>query len=184
MNLLPLDSPERIELVARWLGEPENYKWLDFGSTVQQITPVTLKIMTQRDIHVFRIYTADDDDVPAGVVGLSNVDRKFKTASIWAVLGNKRYGGHTLRACHEMLTLGFTELGLHAINAWTVETNVPAQRVIERLHFRYIGRQRQCQYVDGRPLDRLLFDLLAAEHQDLSHARYQHASTSDLRPVR
>jgi len=133
MKLLPLDSPELIELVASWLGKPENYKWLDFGSTVQQITPVTLKIMTQRDIHVFRIYTADDDDVPAGVVGLTNVDRRFKTASIWAVLGNKRYGGSTTEACDKILTLGFTELGLQAVNAWTLETNRPAQRVLERL---------------------------------------------------
>jgi len=32
MRLLPLDKPELIELVAGWLGEYENYKWLDFGS--------------------------------------------------------------------------------------------------------------------------------------------------------
>jgi len=184
MKLLPLDSPELIELVAGWLGKYDNYKWLDFGTGVQQITPITLKIMSQRNIHVFRVYTADDDDLPIGVVGLTNVDRNFKTASLWAVLGNKRYGGSTRHACHQMLTLGFTELGLRAINAWTVETNTPAQRCLEHLHFRYIGRQRQCHYIDGRPLDRLLFDLLATEHQDVSHAGYQHANASDLRPVR
>src|SRR6266480_2064504 len=93
MKLLPLDTPERIELVAGWLGKPDNYKWLDFGNGVQRVTPITLKIMSQRDLHVFRIYTAGDEDAPAGVVGLTNVDRNFKTASLWAVLGSKRYGG-------------------------------------------------------------------------------------------
>src|SRR6266550_3238139 len=58
MKLLPLDTPERIELVAGWLGKAENYKWLDFGNGVQRVTPITLKIMSQRDVHVFRIYTA------------------------------------------------------------------------------------------------------------------------------
>jgi len=29
---------------------------------------------------------------------------------------------------------------------------------IERLGFRFIGRQRQCHYIDGRPCDRLMFD--------------------------
>ncbi|HYT05054.1 MAG TPA: GNAT family protein [Gemmatimonadales bacterium] len=183
MRLLPLDRPELIELAAGWLGKHDNYKWLDFGNGVQQVTPIVLKIMTQRDIHVFRVYTADDEDLPIGVVGLTNVERNFKTASLWAVLGNKRYGGYTLRACSAILTLGFTELGLQAINAWTVETNIPAQRVLEQLHFRYIGRQRRCHYIDGRPLDRLLFDLLATEHQDVSHAGYQAARESDLRPV-
>src|SRR5437016_4170619 len=32
MKLLPLDSPELIELVAGWLGKADNYKWLDSGS--------------------------------------------------------------------------------------------------------------------------------------------------------
>src|SRR2546427_9737216 len=93
MKLLPLDSPDLIELVAGWLGKPDNYKWLDFGNGVQTLTPITLKIMTQRDIQVLRVYTANDRDLPIGVVGLTNVDRKFKTASLWAVLGIKRYGG-------------------------------------------------------------------------------------------
>jgi RimJ/RimL family protein N-acetyltransferase len=165
MKLLPLDSAELIELVAGWLGKPENFKWLDFGNGVQQVTPVTLKIMTQRDVHCLRVYTAGDADEPAGVVGLTNVDRRFKTAWIWAVLGNKRYGGCTLAACSQLLTLGFTDLGLHAISAWTVETNRASQRVIETLHFRYVGRQRQCHWIDGRPFDRLVYDLLATEHQ-------------------
>jgi len=184
MKLLPIDSVELIELVAGWLGKYDNYKWLDFGNGVQQINPVTLRIMTQRDIHVFRIYTAGEEEEPAGVVGLTNVDRKFRTASLWAVLGNKRYGGYTMQASHRMLTVAFTELRLQAVSAWTVETNIPAQRVLERLHFRYIGRQRQCHYLDGRPLDRLLFDLLATEHQDTSDAGLQPARASDLRAVR
>lgn len=184
VKLLPLDSDEAIALVAGWLGKYDNYKWLDFGDGVQQVSPVMLKIMTQRGLHQFRIYTADEGDVPAGVVGLTNVDRHFKTASLWAVLGNKRFGGYTLPACSAMLTYGFTELGLAMISAWTLETNIPAQRCLERLHFRYIGRLRQCHYIEGRPLDRLLFDLLASEHEDQSHVRPQHARASDLRPAR
>ena len=103
VKLLPLDSDEAIALVAGWLGKYDNYKWLDFGDGVQQVSPVMLKIMTQRGLHQFRIYTADEGDVPAGVVGLTNVDRHFKTASLWAVLGNKRFGGYTLPACSAML---------------------------------------------------------------------------------
>jgi RimJ/RimL family protein N-acetyltransferase len=164
MKLLPLDTPELLELVSQWLGREENCKWLDFGNGVQALTPAMIKIMTQRGLHVLRVYTADTDDVPVGVVGLSNVDRTFKTASLWAVLGNKRYGGATTRACSMVLTLGFTELGLGAVNAWTVEINVAGRRALERLGFTYVGRQRQCHRMDGRTYDRLLFDLLAEEH--------------------
>src|SRR3989442_8716368 len=121
MEVLPLDSPELIELAADCLGKRENYKWLDFGNGVQTLTPVTLKIMTQREIQVIRAYTADHGDLPVGVVGLTNVDRKFKTASLWAVLGNKRYGGSTTAECDKNLTLVCTRIGLHAVNAWALE---------------------------------------------------------------
>jgi len=167
MKLFTVDTPERIELAAGWLSDPANYKWLDFGNGIQKVTPVTLRVMTQRDLHVVRLYTPDEEDFPVGIVGLTNVDRNFKTASIWAVLGHKRYGGWTMPACSKMLTFAFTELGLRAVSAWTVEINVPAQRVLERLRFRPIGRQRQCHVIEGRAYDRLLFDLLATEHQEV-----------------
>lgn len=167
MELLPLDTPEQIELAAGWLSTYDNYKWLDFGAGVQKVGPATLKVMAQRDLHVIRLFTADDGDLPVGIVGLTNVDRSHKTATLWGVLGRKRYGGFITRATSRLLTYAFTELGLRAVTAWTVEINVASRRALERLHFRYIGRQRQCHYIDGRPYDRLLFDLLAAEHEEI-----------------
>src|SRR2546423_2642605 len=119
-KLVPLDSAEAIELVAGWLSKYDNYKWLDFGNGVQRLTPVALRVMTQRALHEFRIYTADDGDVPAGGLGLTNLDPDFYTASILAVLGNKRYRGSTLPACSALPTVAFKELGLEAVNAWTV----------------------------------------------------------------
>jgi len=166
MALLPIDTPEVIDLVSTWLSREENAKWLDFGNGVRSLTPAALKIMTQRGLHVLRVYTADPGNEPAGVAGLSNVDHRFKTASAWAVLGVKRYGGTTTSAVSELLTYGFTELGLAAVNAWTVDINTPARRALERLGFKYVGRQRQCHYLDGEPHDRLLFDLLPREHEE------------------
>lgn len=167
MKLLPLNTPEVLELVARWLADKENYQWLDFGNGRQIVTPALVKIMTQRDTHFIRVYTSDDNDTPIGVIGLNNVDRNFKTATLWAVAGDKsfRNRGYATKAGSKLLTLAFQELGLHAVNSWTVEHN-PSRRALERLNFRFIGRQRQCHYIDGRPYDRLLFDILACEHKE------------------
>ena len=165
MKLLPLDRPELIQLAAQWLGREENYKWLDFGDGVHALSRVSLTIMTQRDLHLLRLFTADDSDLPVGLVALSDIRRESKTAgSLWAVLGRKRYGGYTCRAASKLLTFGFVELGLEAVSAWTVESNVAARRVLEQLKFRYVGRQRRRHWIDGRPYDRLLYDLLAREH--------------------
>lgn len=167
VKLRPIDTPELIDIVAGWMARKHNYQWMDFGNGRQIITPISLKMMMQRDIHVLQVFTSEPDDVPIGVVGLSNVDRNLRTASIWVVLGNKRYGGCTIRALDKILTFGFGELGIRAVSAWTVETNSPSLRLLDQLNFRFIGRQRQCHYIDGRLFDRLLFDILDSEHKEV-----------------
>jgi RimJ/RimL family protein N-acetyltransferase len=168
MQLLPLDSPERIRLVAHWLTQKENYQWLDFGDGRQLVSPEWLKIAMQRGSYVLRLFTADNDETLIGVVGLSNVNPHFKTANIWVVLGDKSQSGrgYASRATSMMLTFGFKDLGLGAIHTWIVEHN-PSIRVAQQVRFRPIGRQRKCHYIDGRAYDRLWFDLLSAEHEEV-----------------
>jgi RimJ/RimL family protein N-acetyltransferase len=167
VKLISIDTPELLQLVAGWLAQKENYQWLDAGDGRQLRSPEWLKVATQRGTHVLRLFTSDVDDAPIGVVGLGSINRIFKTAAIWVVLGDKRYArqGYATRAFARMLTLGFAQLGLHAISTWTVEHN-PSIHVVLRNGFRPIGRQRQCHYIDGRACDRLLFDLLATEHHE------------------
>jgi len=165
MNLLPLDRPALLELVAGWLAEKQNYQWLDFGDGRQVVTAPLLRVMVQRETHFLRVYT-DDDDVPVGVAGFNSVDRRFRTATLWGVTGEKsfRSRGYASSAAARLLTIAFRELKLHAVNTWVVDGN-PSRRLIERLDFRFVGRQRQCHYIDGQCRDRLFYDLLASEHR-------------------
>ena len=184
MTLLPLDRPELFELVAGWLARKENHQWLDFGNGRQSFAPALLKIMAQRDTHFLRAYTSDRNDIPIGVLGLNGVDRAFKTATFWGLSGDKsfRNRGFSTFASSRFLALAFSDLGLHAINTWAVDCN-PSLRTIERLGFRYIGRQRQCHYIDGRLHDRLMFDLLASEYRELDEERWQRTEKSHSEAV-
>ncbi|HZF14556.1 MAG TPA: GNAT family protein [Steroidobacteraceae bacterium] len=172
MKLLPLESPEVIGVAAGWLAREENYRWLDFGAGRQRVSPALLKVMAQRESHFMRVYTADHDDTPVGIVGLNSVDRGFRTATLWGVAGEKSFRSRGLAtfAGSQILTLAFRDLGLHAVNTWVADGN-PSLRVVERLHFRPVGRMRQCHYMDGKPYDRLFFDLLATEHREIEHER-------------
>jgi RimJ/RimL family protein N-acetyltransferase len=177
MQLISPDSPERVRLIAGWLTRKENSQWLDFGDGRQLVSPEWLTIAMQRRTYVFRLFTSDADDRPIGVVALGNINPHFKTANIWVVLGDRAYErqGYATRATAAMLTLGFRELGLRAIHTWIVEHN-PSIYVAERVRFRPMGRQRQCHYIDGRAYDRLWFDLLASEHEDLQAELRRHSA--------
>jgi RimJ/RimL family protein N-acetyltransferase len=166
VRLKPLDSSELILTVAGWLAQKDNYQWLQFGDGRQILTPELLKVMTQRDGHVLRVYVSEDG-APLGIVGLDEVNRNFKTARLWVVAGEKNCcgRGYATQAVSKMLTLAFEELGLHAVTTWIVEHN-PSVRVAENVRFNFIGRLRQCHWIDGRAYDRLWFDLLASEHKE------------------
>lgn len=164
MELTPLEASD-IALVAEWLGKEENYRWLDFGGGVQILAAPALAVMAKRDKHNLRLYRPDEAQQPIGIVGLSNISMEFRSATLWYVLGDKTLGdrGYTSRAAWEMVREGFETLGLHSINAWTVESNVASVRILERIGFRRLGELRECHLLDGRLVDRLLFDVLASE---------------------
>ncbi len=171
MRLLPLNTPQLINTAAAWLAEPDNYRWLDFGNGVQRINPVSLMIMAQRSNHVLRAFTADDDRTPIGVVGLSNLDRNSGVANTWIALGDRRFGGkgYPTRAVSKILAFAFRELRLNAVQAWCVECNYASARIIRRLNFQPIGRQRRCHHIDGRIYDRLWFDMLPSEFKEIKN---------------
>ncbi len=168
MNLFPLSTPAHFRLVTHWLQQKENSQWLDFGHGSQPVTLALLQIMAQRPTNFLRLYSSHrDSETAIGICGLHNVDRHFKTATLWGVAGDKsfRHRGLGQAACATFLTLAFRELGLNSINTWCVEHNT-SQRSAERLGFRPVGRLRQCHYIDGVAYDRLLYDLLASEHDE------------------
>jgi len=173
MQLKPVDSAEMLQLVVAWLSQKENYQWLDFGDGRQMVSREWLKISMQRGTHVLRVFTSDDD-VAIGVTGFTNINTFFKTANVWVVLGDRTYAGqnYATRGISKMMTLGFQQLGFESIHTWIVDGN-PSVNVARKVNFKPIGRQRRCHYIDGRPYDRLWFDVLASEHEEVSDVRPQ-----------
>ena len=181
MKLLPLYDPKLCALVAVWLARKENAQWLELGNGRQPVTPTLVSVMARRDTHFLRAYTSDSGDEPIGIVALSSLDPVFKCATFWGVSGDKsyRHRGYSTIASSKLMTLAFRDLGLRSVNTWAVDGN-PSLRTIRRLGFRYAGRLRQSHTIDGRPCDRLLFDLLASEHRELDERRWRRID----RPVR
>lgn len=174
MNVRPI-RPGEHGLVAAWLEDERNSQWLDFGGGRRVVDAVALKVMCQRDLHLIRVYT-EENDRPVGLLGLSDVDRRSRTATPWCVLGDKEYGRQdlTIRAVASLLEEGFRELDLRSMFAWTVEINRGGRRLLERLNFRFIGRKRQCHKIGERLYDRLLYDLLVEEYRGYTDQWVRH----------
>jgi RimJ/RimL family protein N-acetyltransferase len=155
-----------LETIAGWLADPRIARWLDFGMA-RPLTAMALKYAIAQGSQ--RLFTfappRGKEAAPIGVVGLSGIHPTFRTALLWYALGEPRYAGQglTSMAAAEVVRIGFSELNLRAIHAWVVVGNQPSARILEKIGFRRIGRQRQCHDIQGQLRDRLLFDIVPHE---------------------
>lgn len=167
LKLLRIDTPQRLELAARWFADESNYRWFDFGGGRQLVTLPALQMMLQRPTNFIRLHT-DETGRPIGIAALTDMNQRLRTATFWGITGEKsfRSRGYATLSGSVLLSHAFGELGLNAVNTWLVDTN-PSRKVLERLNFRYVGRMRQCHLLDGVLHDRLFYDILASEHRAL-----------------
>jgi len=160
-------TPEMVEKVAGWLAEPENYRWLDFGSGAKPLHPASLRVMLQRDIHCIRAVVDAEVGRPIGVVALSNITPEARSAVLWYVLGEKAYAGrgYLSGGVAAMLSVAFEQLRLNSVTAWCAATNGASRRILEKNGFQPMGRQRACHPLGDELDDRLWYDMLPHDYE-------------------
>lgn len=153
---------EDIPKLKSWLTDKENAKFLDPFFQNESLRDEQLAFFLMRkDRHTFLLLC---DNIPVGMMGLTNIDEINSSAEIWSLLGEKAYRNKGIITIGYILTLkkAFHEFGLLSVHAWVVEGNYTIS-VCEKLGFKTIGRQRRCHLFDGVFRDRILFDILPGE---------------------
>ena len=107
-----------------------------------------------------------NDGTVIGDVALQSIDRVNRSCSLGigiAKIDNrgKGYGSQALRL---ILKYGFCNQGFERITANTMEINVPARKVLEKLGFVLEGRGRKAAYFMGKRIDELNYSLLIDEY--------------------
>ncbi len=104
------------------------------------------------------------DDVLVGTMGITNIDRLNKSASLGYCLDEDyQHKGIITDCCQKFLNFAFNELGLHRIEIKTTQTNFRSKAVARRLGFKHEGTLRQAYYINSAFLDCELFSKLKPE---------------------
>lgn len=116
------------------------------------------------DTMVFTLWEVDGWR-PIGNAALQDIDLRNRTAEFGLFIGEteRRGQGFGTEAASLLLDFGFRVLGLHSVMLRVFEYNVAARRCYERVGFQEFGRQRQCQFMDGRFWDVIYMECLAAD---------------------
>lgn len=104
----------------------------------------------------------DADGAVQGRVNLNNIVRgAFQSCNLGYWLAESATGqGLATKAVASVRRIAFGRLGLHRIEAGTLERNVRSQRVLERNGFERFGLAPRYLRIDGRWQDHILFQVI------------------------
>ncbi|MCL2507930.1 MAG: GNAT family N-acetyltransferase [Oscillospiraceae bacterium] len=107
-----------------------------------------------------------NDGTVIGDVALQSIDRVNRSCSLGMGMAKieNRGKGYGTQALRLILEYGFNNQGFERITANTMEINIPAQKVLEKLGFILEGRERKAAYFRGEKLDNLNYSLLIDEY--------------------
>jgi RimJ/RimL family protein N-acetyltransferase len=155
--------PEHFGLVAAWLSRNDINRWLtaEWRNQVASSTVLAIALRNRKN----RIFLIRFSGQPCGLIGLAEIDVADATAMIWYLLGESTLSskGVVSEAVKQVARKSFQELKLRSIYAWVMEDNIASARVLQKAGFREVGRIRQAACSHGRQVDRIYFDMVAAE---------------------
>ena len=151
--------------VQRWTTVPSPYLMRDAEWFVREHAP---KGFRTGDEATFGVFIANTGQI-AGSVGLAGITtlvagRGVRTAEIgyWAN-PDTRGRGYITEAVREVVRWAFEDVGLGRVVWQAFDGNTPSRRVIEKIGFTIVGRQRGSHEHNGAVRDMWLADILPGE---------------------
>lgn len=164
-------SPQWAWIVTEWLINSRNKNEIKIGMNDQVIDPLAFRHMSNDPGNRFYFIFEENSRQPFGMIALSEINMHSKTARMWYVLSsvNSTYIKNLTDAAHQIACLGFSELGLESIHAWTLNNDELSKQILINNRFNFIGRRRQCHPENGKLHDRLLYDIVADEFLEIAY---------------
>jgi RimJ/RimL family protein N-acetyltransferase len=156
-------QPADLGLVAAWLSRNEIKRWLtaEWRNRVVSTTLLAIALRNPKN----RFFLVRCNGQACGLVALADIDLADATAMVWYLLGEPGFArnGIASEAVKQLVRKSFQELKLQSLYAWIMEDNVASAKLLHKVGFREVGRIRQAASSNGRQVDRVYFDQIAAE---------------------
>lgn len=103
-----------------------------------------------------------DVGVHVGNISLQSINLHNRSAELAIVIGeaSARGKGYGLQACQLVLNHGFNKIGLNRIWTGTAATNIPMQKICEKLSMKQEGVFREGMFLNGEYVDVYAYGIL------------------------
>jgi len=152
-----------LSLVAMWLSRNEINRWLtsEWRNRVVSTTVLAIALRNPKN----RFFLVRCNGQACGLAALADIDLADGTAMVWYFLGDSAFSkrGIGSEAVKQLVRKSFQELKLQSLYAWIMEDNAASANLLHNVGFREAGRIQQAASSNGCQVDRIYFDLIAAE---------------------
>lgn len=168
VDLIPLDPDQEshVEAYRRSRDDPEMRATGYYG---QCLTPAAARerIQAQQDPDGLGALCAvrAEGEVVGWATTVMNDERARVAEVAYYVLPEFQGRGYASAAANLLVGYALDELNAHSVMAKVQADNDASERVLEKLGFQEVGRQRENFYKDGEYLDVTVWDLLKDEFE-------------------
>ena len=183
--LLPFDE-KYCEVVRKWINQPDVRAGTGTKGPVSDFEHSRWYRDLMEDLArcAFIIgRRVDQETTPVGLIGLSNIDLRSRSAEYWIYIGDtsNRRQGLASDATFSILDFAFNSLGLHRVYLHVMEDNLPAMNLYRKFGFFEEGVAREHVFIRGRFMNMVQFSLLEKEFRALELDRRQEFESDDSR---
>lgn len=156
-------AEQDLQIRVRWMNHPNVYTSMHYTVPVLlENTIVWYKNIRLNSSRADFVFEVDNEVVAMG--GLTSINADLKKAELYIFVSPYLQSkGTGTQATYLLCKLGFEKLELDKIYLVTNESNIPAQRVYEKVGFKLEGRFRKEVIVNNVVEDRLYYGLFAHE---------------------
>ncbi|PZM67281.1 GNAT family N-acetyltransferase [Paenibacillus dendritiformis] len=158
-----------LTVLLHWRNTPELRRYFreyrELNSDHQQAWYES-KVLDDKKTEMFAIVDLSTDEL-LGACGLCYIDWKNRCADFSMYIGkNSLYIDDHFAddAARQIISYGFSEIGLHRIWCETYDFDFQKQALLERLGFVLDGRHRETLWAEGRWNDSLFYSLLESDY--------------------
>lgn len=154
---------------------PKFYEWMndmdvtDFTGATQRMYALPneeswIQSITDNHEYVFSICLKEDDTL-IGNISLMKIENINQTCELGIMIGDpsKRNQGFGTEAILLLLDYAFSYLNMHTIYLDYLFVNVRARRCYDKCGFQFVGKKRECIFLNGKYYDKGIMDITAEE---------------------
>ncbi|HLD73225.1 MAG TPA: GNAT family protein [Candidatus Nanoarchaeia archaeon] len=163
---------EDAKLVSNWYNDPETRKYMSTVVRGYTYYPRDIKKEIKENNpkeEQWLMVCLKSNGKPIGQAGIDELDFLDKRGEIFFLIGDKaeKGKGYSHETIRLLLDFAFKKLKLNSLYATATVKNIPSLKVLERAGFRKIGVRREYNYIGGKFLDEVLYDLTKKDYRKL-----------------